>query len=47
MSLHTRLRARGASHANAIVACARKLLIQVNAVVARGTPWENGAATPA
>ena len=47
MSLHTRLRARGASHASAIVACARKLLIQVNAVVARGTPWEDRAATPA
>lgn len=41
VSLHTRLRARGASHTSAIVACARKLLIQVNAVVARGTPWED------
>jgi transposase len=41
MSLHDRLRARGASHTCAIVACARKLLIQVNAVVARGTPWEH------
>ena len=43
MGLHDRLRARGASHTSAIVACARKLLIQVNAVVARGTPWEDRA----
>jgi transposase len=41
MDLHARLRARGASHSSAIVACARKLLIQVNAVVARGTPWDD------
>lgn len=47
MGLHERLRARGASHVSAIVACARKLLIQVNAVVARGTPWEDRGATPA
>ncbi len=40
MALHARLRARGASHTSAIVACARKLLVQVNAVVARGAPWE-------
>jgi transposase len=40
MGLHDRMRARGASHTCAIVACARKLLVQVNAVVARGTPWE-------
>jgi len=47
MDLHTRLRARGVSHTSAIVACARKLLIQVNAVVARGTPWEDRAPTAA
>lgn len=47
MDLHARLRARGASHTSAIVACARKLLIQVNAVVARGAPWEERAPTPA
>ena len=40
MGLHERMRARGASHTCAIVACARKLLVQVNAVVARGTLWE-------
>ena len=43
MSMHNRLRARAASHTSANVACARKLLIQVNAVVARGTPWEDRA----
>jgi transposase len=47
MRLHERLRARGASHTSAIVACARKLLVQVNAVVARGTPWENREAATA
>jgi transposase len=40
VALKTRMMARGASHTSAIVACARKLLIQVNAVIARGTPWE-------
>lgn len=47
MDLHARLRARGTSHTSAIVACARKLLIQVNAVVARGTPWEDRSAASA
>ena len=42
VALKTRMMARGASHTSAIVACARKLLIQVNAVIARGTPWEAG-----
>ena len=45
VALKTRMMARGASHTSAIVACARKLLIQVNAVITRGTPWE--AARPA
>ena len=40
VALKTRMMARGASHTSAIVACARKLLVQVNAVIARGTPWE-------
>lgn len=39
-ALKTRMMARGATHTSAIVACARKLLIQVNAVITRGTPWE-------
>ncbi len=47
MDMHARLRARGMAHTSIIVACARKLLIQVNAVVARGTPWEARTATPA
>jgi len=45
--MHIRLCARGTSHISAIVACARKLLIQVNAVVARGTPWKDRDAVPA
>ena len=37
--LYRRLKAAGKPHRKIMVACARKLLIQVNAVVARGTPW--------
>ena len=40
-ALYERLVARGKSPKCALVACARKLLIFANAVVARGTPWEN------
>jgi transposase len=36
---YRRLIAAGKSHKVALIACARKLLIFVNAVVARGTPW--------
>jgi transposase len=44
--LYTRLTARGKGHSQTLVACARKLLIYANTVVARGTPWvENPAAT--
>jgi len=39
-ALYARLRARGKTHKVALVACARKLLVFANAVVARGTPWE-------
>ena len=39
-ALYRRLLARGKSHTSAVVACARKLLIYANTVVARGTPWE-------
>ena len=39
ISLYKRLIARGKSHKMALVACARKLLIMANAVVARATPW--------
>lgn len=38
-NLYQRLKAAGKAHRKIMVACARKLLIQVNAVVARGTPW--------
>ena len=47
VALCARLRARGKPHACALVACARKLLIYANAVVARGTPWATQAACSA
>lgn len=40
MALYERLKAAGKAHKVALVACARKLLIFVNTVVARGTPWQ-------
>jgi transposase len=46
IALYHRLIARGKAHNAALVACARKLLIYANTVVARGTPWvERSAAT--
>ena len=39
MALYKRLIAAGKGHKRALVACARKLLVIINAVVARGTPW--------
>jgi transposase len=41
IELYRRLRAAGKEHKVALVACARKLLIFANAVVARGTPWKS------
>ena len=41
IALYQRLRAAGKVHKSALIACARKLLIFVNTVVARGTPWQN------
>jgi transposase len=41
--LYRRLTAAGRPHKYALVACARKLLIFVNAVVERGTPWVSAA----
>ncbi|MCK1742210.1 IS110 family transposase [Bradyrhizobium sp. 139] len=38
-ALYDRLIAAGKGHKRALVACARKLLVIINAVVARGTPW--------
>jgi transposase len=39
MALYKRLIAAGKGHKRALIACARKLLIFANTVVARGTPW--------
>ena len=39
MAMYQRLRAAGKEHKVALVACARKLVIFANTVVARGTPW--------
>jgi transposase len=44
MAFRARLAARGAPHVSTLVACARKLLIYANTVVARGTPWCNRTA---
>ena len=41
IALYKRLIAAGKEHKRALIACARKLLIFVNTVVARGTPWQN------
>ncbi len=43
IALYQRLRAAGKEHKAALVACARKLLIYVNTVVERGTPWVDTA----
>lgn len=40
MALYRRLTAAGKEHKRALIACARKLLVFANAVVARGTPWQ-------
>jgi transposase len=40
VALYARLTAAGKPHALAIVACARKLVIYANAVLARNTPWQ-------
>lgn len=39
IQLYQRLTAAGKQHKRALVACARKMLIFANTVVARGTPW--------
>lgn len=39
IDLYRRLHARGRSHKAALIACARKLVVYANTVVARGTPW--------
>jgi transposase len=45
IQLYKRLIARGKAHNEALVACARKLLIYANTVVYRGTPWVERPAT--
>jgi transposase len=40
VSLYQRLRARGKSHQQSLIACARKLLFFANTVLARETPWQ-------
>lgn len=45
VDLYNRLIAKGATHKKALIACARKLLIFANAVLARGTPWIKSEAT--
>jgi transposase len=44
-ALYKRLITAGKTHKLALIACARKLLVFVNAVVARGTPWSPTPAT--
>ncbi len=39
IALYKRLIAAGKGHKRALIACARKMLVIINAVVARGTPW--------
>jgi transposase len=39
--LYQRLIAKGKEHKRALIACARKLLVFANTVVARGTPWQD------
>jgi transposase len=43
VALYKRLTAAGKAHKLALVACARKLVIYVNTVLARGTPWTSRA----
>jgi transposase len=43
IALYRRLTAAGKEHKYSLVACARKLLIFVNTVVERGTPWVSTA----
>ena len=45
IALYKRLNRAGKLHKVALIACARKLLIYANTVVARGTPWTTKAAT--
>lgn len=39
IALRSRLRLRGKTHKQALIACARKLIVYANTVLSRGTPW--------
>jgi len=41
IAFYQRLKAAGKEHKRCLIACARKLLIFVNTIVARGTPWQD------
>jgi transposase len=43
---YRRLVANGKTHTAAVVACARKLVILANAILARGTPWQDKRVMP-
>jgi transposase len=47
VALYKRITAKGTAHKAALIACARKLLATVNAVVARDTPWTKQRPLPA
>ena len=40
IQLYQRIIAKGKTHKQALIACTRKLVIYVNTVLARGTPWK-------
>ena len=43
---YKRLRAKGKAHNAAVIACSRKLIIYANAVLMRGTPWQDKRGMP-
>lgn len=43
---YDRLRSKGKAHNAAVTACARKLIILANAVLMRGTPWQDKRGMP-
>jgi transposase len=43
VALYQRLTRAGKEHKRALIACARKLLIFANTIIARGTPWQGSA----
>ena len=45
IGFYNRLKAKGKAHNAALIACARKLLIYANTIVARGTPWVDNPAS--